>query len=328
MAIVLLLLISAKGDVSKVLPVVALYAFAGLRLLPTMQNIYANLVSLRFGGPALDAIHADLMDVQVPTVDNRERKRLPLRDRIEINHLTFTYPKAACPALVDISLTIPARTTTGFVGSTGAGKTTLVDLILGLLEPQRGEIRIDGTRLTGANVRDWQQAIGYVPQGVFLIDDTVAANIAFGVAAHKIDMQTVEQVSRMAELHEFITQELPQGYATKVGERGVRLSGGQRQRIAIARALYHDPDVIVLDEATSALDNITERAVMDAIRNLTHRKAIIIIAHRLSTVRSCDQLFLLEEGRITASGTYDQLLNAHQAFRQMAQHESLLDVAP
>jgi ABC-type multidrug transport system fused ATPase/permease subunit len=318
MAIVLMLLIDARGDLSKVLPIVALYAFAGLRLLPTMQKIYANLASLRFGGVALDAIHTDLSEVKSSDLISRKRGRLTLSDRIELKNISFTYPKAQCPALVDVSLTIPAKTTIGFVGSTGAGKTTLVDIILGLLEPQLGDVRIDGNRITAENVRDWHQAIGYVPQHIFLTDDSVAANIAFGVAAHKIDMHAIEQVSRMAELHEFIVEELPQGYATKVGERGVRLSGGQRQRIAIARALYHDPDVLVLDEATSALDNLTERAVMNAIRNLAHRKTILIIAHRLSTVRACDRLFLLEHGRVKVSGTYDELIKADQTFRQMA----------
>jgi ABC-type multidrug transport system fused ATPase/permease subunit len=244
--------------------------------------------------------------------------RLALRDGIELRHVYFTYPKAERPTLIDVSLTITARTTVGFVGSTGAGKTTLVDVIIGLLEPQQGQVRVDGALIANDSVRDWQQAIGYVSQHIFLADDTVAANIAFGVSSHKMDMQAVEQVSRMAGLHEFVVQELPHAYMTRVGERGVRLSGGQRQRVAIARALYHDPDVLILDEATSALDNLTERAVMDAIRNLARHKTILIIAHRLSTVKICDRLFLLEHGHIKASGTYDELLNADQLFQQMA----------
>jgi ABC-type multidrug transport system fused ATPase/permease subunit len=178
---------------------------------------------------------------------------------------------------------------------------------------------IDGTVIEAHNVREWQQTIGYVPQHIFLADDTVAANIAFGVPPNKIDMQTVERVARIAELHSFVAEELPQGYMTRVGERGVRLSGGQRQRIGIARALYHEPEVLVFDEATSALDNLTERAVMDAMQNLTHQKTILIIAHRLSTVRACDQLLLLDHGKIKAVGTYDELVKADKAFFQAEQ---------
>jgi ABC-type multidrug transport system fused ATPase/permease subunit len=212
----------------------------------------------------------------------------------------------------------------GFVGKTGAGKTTLVDVVIGLLEPDRGEVTADGVPITRDNVREWQQAIGYVPQHVFLVDDTVAANVAFGLPPPKIDMDAVERACRMAALHEFITQELPQGYATRVGDRGVRLSGGQRQRVSIARALYHDPDVLVFDEATSALDNDTEAAIMDAVRSLARRKTILIVAHRLSTVRACHQIVLLEHGQVKAKGSYDELVQCDPAFRKMA----ALTVAP
>jgi ABC-type multidrug transport system fused ATPase/permease subunit len=208
------------------------------------------------------------------------------------------------------------------VGTTGAGKTTVVDLILGLLSPDAGELRVDGQVISDATVRRWQREVGYVPQTVFLVDDTVAANIAFGEAPERIDMAAVERAARLAELHEFVTNELPQGYQTSIGERGVRLSGGQRQRIGIARALYHDPAVLVLDEATSALDNVTERAVMGSIDNLAHKKTIIMIAHRLSTVRDCETIFMLDSGRLAASGTFDQLTERNAKFRAMALHGS------
>ena len=323
MTIMLLLIINANGDLSKVLPVLALYTLAGLRLLPAVQKVYAQLVSLRFGGAALDAIHADLMEVRTSLLLRGSRSRLSLHYCIELHGVTFTYPKADRPALADISLRIAAGTSVGFVGQTGAGKTTLVDIIIGLLEPQEGEVKVDGTRIAADNIRDWQQAIGYVSQHIFLADDSVAANIAFGVPPHKIDMQKVERVSRMAELHAFVAQELPRGYQTRVGERGVRLSGGQRQRIGIARALYHEPDVLVFDEATSALDNLTERAVIDAMRNLARQKTILIIAHRLSTVRACDQLFLLDHGQLKAVGTYDELVKTDKTFGKMAEQEPL-----
>ena len=241
LTVTLVLLATERGEFSRMFPVLVLYTFAGLRLLPAVQNIYANLASLRFGGAALDALHADLED----TVATKARivagtvtsnKPLPLCRRLELRNVTYTYPNAESPALLNLSLTIPARATIGFVGSTGAGKTTVVDVILGLLEPQQGKVVVDGVRLTPENNRRWQQTIGYVPQHIFLADETVAANIAFGVPPDKIDMQAVEQAARVAELHDFVIRDLPQGYQTTVGERGVRLSGGQRQRMGIARA--------------------------------------------------------------------------------------------
>ena len=256
----------------------------------------------------------------MPKADSRSdgAAHLPLRNSLELRHVTYTYPQAARPALVGLSLTIPAKATVGFVGATGAGKTTVMDIILGLLEPQQGEVRVDGIPLNGENVRGWQRAIGYVPQHIFLVDDTVAGNIAFGVRPHKVDMLAVERAARYAELHDFVTGELPQGYRTMIGERGMRLSGGQRQRIGIARALYHDPEVLLLDEATSALDNVTERAIMGALHNLANVKTIVLIAHRLSTVRTCHRIFLLEHGRLKAVGTYDELLTNDPRFRELS----------
>ena len=222
--------------------------------------------------------------------------------------MRYSYPLAEREALQGLSLSIPARTTVGIVGGTGAGKTTAVDLILGLLVMQQGTLAVDGQPITPSNVRAWQNNIGYVPQAIFLTDDTVAANIAFGQPAEEIDRAAIERAARTAELHDFVMSELPQGYDTVVGERGIRLSGGQRQRIGIARALYTDPDVLIMDEATSALDNLTERAVMDAVHNLGHAKTIILIAHRLTTVQACDTIFMLEHGRLVAQGSYDELL--------------------
>jgi len=320
--VILVLLNTRGGDLSSILPVLVLYTFAGLRLLPAVQRIFANLGSLRFGGAALAALHADLgrstIGAPIANVKVANKKPLPLRRCVELCNVTYTYPNAERPSLFNVSLTIPARATIGFVGSTGAGKTTIVDVILGLLEPQKGDLVVDGVRVTAANKRCWQQTIGYVPQHIFLADDTVAANIAFGASHDKIDLNAVERAARVAELHEFVIRDLPRDYQTKVGERGVRLSGGQRQRIGIARALYHDPDVLVLDEATSALDSITERAVMDAVHNLSNKKTIVIIAHRLTTVRACDQLFLFERGQLKAQGTYNELVNTDLEFRQMA----------
>ena len=217
----------------------------------------------------------------------------------------------------DISLSIPAKSSVGLVGSTGSGKTTTVDIILGLLEAQKGTLEVDGQIITKQNSRLWQRSIGYVPQHIYLSDNTVEANIAFGVNPEDINQEAVEKASKIANLHEFIMEELPKQYQTTIGERGVRLSGGQRQRIGVARALYHNPEVLILDEATSALDNQTEKAIMDAVNNLSEVKdiTIIIIAHRLSTVKKCDQIFLLEKGHLKNQGTFEELINIDESFR-------------
>ena len=322
LVVILVLLATQGNDLSLIFPVLVLYAFAGLRLLPAVQKVYANLASLRFGAAALDALYADLDDPACPQAPlaaaGISNTRLPFHQHLELRNVTYSYPKAEQPTLINLSLTIPARTTVAFIGGTGAGKTTVVDVILGLLEPEKGEMRVDGVCVTRENCRQWQQAIGYVPQHIFLTDETVAANIALGAPPDHIDMQAVERAARAAKLHDFVIRDLPQGYQTNVGEQGVRLSGGQRQRIGIARALYHDPDIIVLDEATSALDYVTERAVMAALHSLAHRKTILIVAHRLTTARACDRLFVFEAGRLKAHGTYDDLLKADQEFRQIA----------
>ena len=318
---VIVMLASGSGDLGKVLPILGVYAFAGLRLFPSLQQVYGSFTSLRFARPTLDRLHADLMEARssgggIPT--GAEPAPLGLQRALELADVEFAYPRAERAALRGLDMTIPARTTVGLVGGTGAGKTTVVDLVLGLLEPQGGEIRVDGVPIGRENRRAWQRAIGYVPQAIFLTDESVAANIAFGLPPEQVDRAAVERAARVAELHDFVMTELPQGYDTPVGERGVRLSGGQRQRIGIARALYHDPDVLIMDEATSALDNLTERAVMDAVHNLGHAKTIILIAHRLSTVRACDTIFMMERGQVVAQGSYDELIAANQTFRAMA----------
>ncbi len=318
------LLLAREDGLEGVLPLAGLYAFAGARLIPALEQVYRALTALRFGKPALDALHRDLVEtnqVSTSVTDSIVGKRpepIRLHEQIQLDHVHYAYPGAARPALDDLSLTIPARTTVGLVGSTGAGKTTAVDLILGLLEPQAGRLLVDGQMITRENQRAWQRNIGYVSQSIFLTDDTVAANIAFGVPREDINQGAVERAARIAELHRFVVEDTPNGYDTMIGERGVRLSGGQRQRVGIARAMYHDPDVLVLDEATSALDNLTEKAVMDAVHNLGHRKTIILIAHRLSTVRDCDRILLLDHGKLAAAGTYAELSDTNEHFRAMS----------
>jgi ATP-binding cassette, subfamily B, bacterial PglK len=321
MLTVALYLMVGSGGLQQALPVLSVYAFAGYRLMPALQQVYAQLATMRFTGPALDALHRDLESLNPEGADTLARQPptpLAISDGLRLEQVDYTYPKAAQAALNTLTLEIPARTTVGLVGSTGSGKTTTVDIVLGLLRPQGGQLLVDGKSITLENVRAWQRSIGYVPQHIYLADETVAANIAFGLSPEQIDLEAVERAARIANLHEFVISDMPQGYATRVGERGVRLSGGQRQRIGIARALYHDPDMLILDEATSALDNLTEQAVMEAVHNLGNRKTIILIAHRLTTVRKCDQIFLLDRGRLMANGTYDELIRDNENFRSMA----------
>jgi len=320
MLLLTLYLMAKSGSFASALPFIVLYAFTAYRLLPALQQIYAALTQLRFVGPALDKLHQDLTTLQANDAQQANPNPLLLTKAITLSNVKYSYPNTSKSALKGINLTIPAHSTVAYVGETGSGKTTLVDLILCLLEPQDGEIRIDGELITNSNSSNWQRAIGYVPQQIYLADDSVAANIAFGLNAKDIDMQNVKHAAKIANLHEFVINELPHGYDTTVGERGVRLSGGQRQRIGIARALYRNPQVLILDEATSALDNLTEQAVMEAVNNIGHQMTIILIAHRLSTVRHCDQIYLMERGKVKAKGTFEELKQANKQFRAMARN--------
>lgn len=308
-----------SGSLAEALPVIALYAFAGYRLLPAVQQVYKEASELRFAGAALDNLHRDLAEHPRRADQQRAPHALPLTQRVELAGVRYTYPEAEQPAVQDVSIAFRVGTQIGIVGPTGSGKTTLVDILLGLLRPQQGALKVDGRTLTDADVRAWQRNIGYVPQDIVLTDDTIAANIAFGVAPDQIDHASVERAARLAALHDVITTELPQGYQTTVGERGVRLSGGQRQRIGIARALYHRPRLLILDEATSALDGVTEAAILDAITALGADHTVVMIAHRLSTVRRCHQIHLLEGGRLAASGTWADLEATNTTFRHLIQ---------
>ena len=317
MLLVIIYLMAKGNNFASALPIISLYAFAGYRLMPALQQIYGAFTQLTYVGPALDALCQELNNLQIISIQQDHLNEVPLSRAITLNQVSYTYPNASQPVLKDIEITIPAYNTVGFVGSTGSGKTTTIDVILALLEPQKGSLRIDGQIINSANKRQWQRCIGYVPQNIYLSDDNIAANIAFGVDAHDIDQNAVERAAKIANLHEFVVNDLQDGYATSVGERGVRLSGGQRQRIGIARALYQEPRVLILDEATSALDYFTEKAVIEAVNNLGHNITIIQIAHRLTTVRQCDQIYLFEHGEVKAHGTYEELIQTEKKFRAM-----------
>jgi ABC-type multidrug transport system fused ATPase/permease subunit len=309
---------SADGAMAHILPLLGFYAFAGYRILPAVQGIYQALTQLRYGAAALDTIAADLaLGAGVPALPLTPAAPLPFTRSVELRNLTYRYPMAEAASLTGISLTLKAGSTLGIVGTTGAGKSTLADLFLGLLSPDQGQILVDGVPVTPANTRAWQADLGYVPQDIFLLDASVTENIALGLRPEEIDQNRVHEAARMAQILDFIETQLPEGFDSMVGERGVRLSGGQRQRIGIARALYTNPGIIVFDEATSALDNMTEHEVVKAIGSLTGTKTVLLIAHRISTVRNCDQILVLERGQMVGLGSYDDLCRTNLPFRRL-----------
>jgi ABC-type bacteriocin/lantibiotic exporter with double-glycine peptidase domain len=315
--IILLYSMMKTNSFNNTVPIISLYAFAGYRLLPALQQIYSSFTNFAFVGPSLNKLHDDIKSLK-PLYENQDQGVLPLSKTIVLNNVRYSYPNSARTALKDINLTISAKSTVGIVGATGSGKTTTADIILSLLAPQKGTLEVDGQVISMQNARSWQKSIGYVPQHIFLSDSSLASNIAFGVEPKDICQQAVETAAKIANLHNFIIEELPHQYQTVIGERGVRLSGGQRQRIGVARALYHNPQILILDEATSALDNQTEKAVMDAISNLRQKITIILIAHRLTTVKNCDIIFLLDKGQVKDKGTFKELMQINDKFRENA----------
>lgn len=320
----LLLFMSQRyGSVTQALPTFSAFAFAGYRLMPSLQTMYRQITNMRANGAALDALILQLQEISNNSSSNEKfsvdiRSAGSIYGDLELREIQYRYPGSDSLALYNLEIKVPINSRVGLVGSSGSGKTTTVDIILGLLYPEGGEIRVGEDVLTAENIRMWQRNIGYVPQHIFLSDESVAGNIAFGVKPEEIDIVAVENAAKVANLHSFIIDELADGYETIVGERGLRLSGGQRQRIGIARALYHNPSILILDEATSALDNLTERVVMEAVEKLAGKKTIIMIAHRLSTVENCDNIFVLKKGEVVASGTYSELLQKSESFQELA----------
>lgn len=302
---------------SNSLPLMALYLLAGYRFLPALQELYASVSRIKFDSESLNAVHEHLFTLRKDQVVPDEITVAEFSGAIDVQNVSYTYPEASRPAVTSVDLKIAAKSTVGFVGRSGSGKSTLVDLLLGLIQPQEGEIIVDGSSLNTVRSQ-WQRQIGYVPQQIYLADDSVASNIAFGIEADAIDHEAVVRAAKIADIHNHVVNELADGYDTIIGERGVKLSGGQCQRIGIARALYNDPSVLILDEATSALDRTTENIILDAIQRLSNDVTIILIAHRITTVEPCDQIYVLADGCIVGQGDYPTLVAESAAFRDLA----------
>jgi len=306
------------GGIAPALAVLGALALGAQRLLPALQQAYSTWAGI-VGSHASLVTALELLDQPLP-VEILQPAPAPLifQDAIRFNAVRFRYTSDGPWVLDDLNLTIPNGARIGFVGSTGSGKSTALDLLMGLLTPSEGDFLVDGQPVSGSRLRAWQRTIAHVPQSIYLADTTVAENIAFGVPRHAVDFQRVKRVARQAQIAEFI-ESRPEGYNSRIGERGIRLSGGQRQRIGIARALYKQASVLVFDEATSALDNTTEQSVMNAIEKLGRDLTILLIAHRLTTVRRCDMIVELEHGRVVAQGTYEHLLRLSPSFQRMAE---------
>lgn len=315
--LILLYILSIKGNFLNSIPIISLYVFAAYRLLPAIQVIYRTLSQIRFIEPAVSKIYNDLINLQPKLINEKvdNPKKLNLNKVLKLKNIFYSYPNTSRTTIKNIDINIPAFSTIGIIGKTGSGKTTIIDLILGLLKPKKGTLNVDDEVINENNLRAWQKSIGYVPQQIFLADDTVISNIALGIDKKDIDFKAIYRAAEIANLHDFVENELPDKYETVVGERGVRLSGGQRQRIGIARALYHNPKILILDEATSSLDNLTEQAVMDEVYKFREKMTVIIVAHRLSTVKRCDNIFLLEKGELINQGKFDELVEKNEHFR-------------
>ena len=319
--LVLYLLAAYDGNLGNILPVLSIYSLAGFKLLPAFQQIYTGLAQVKGNIAAFDNLEEDLVASQ----DDPEIKhasdagKLSPKQDIVLENIDYCFPDKKTKALDGLTIHIPVNHVIGLVGASGSGKSTAIDVLLGLLEPQSGALKVDGLELNTTTLRAWQNNVGFVPQSIFLADSSIRENIAFGLPIEDIDEFRVNRAATMAHLDELL-ETLPSGLDTRVGERGIQLSGGQRQRIGIARALYDDAEVLVLDEATSALDGITEKLVMDAIHDFAGKKTVVMIAHRLATVKQCDTIFLMKDGKVEDKGSYNELAKHSSIFKEMAEH--------
>jgi ATP-binding cassette, subfamily B, bacterial PglK len=313
---VILYIHSRGANIGDILPSLSLYAFAAYRLLPTLQKISKSVNTVVSNMESFRKLKSDLLtDISPSPASSPEEEALT--GEIRLNHISYTYPGTDLPVLRDFDLAIGSHEKLGIVGFSGSGKTTLLNIIMGLLQPSSGEFSVNGVPIDRDSLSRWRKSLGLVSQDVYLLDGTVAENIAFGEEPGRIDRKRMEEAAGMAEIHKTILA-MERGYETEVGERGMKLSGGQAQRIVIARALYHQPDVLIFDEATSAMDNLTEKAIMESLDRLSGMKTLIIVAHRLTTVKDCDRIILLRDGRIINEGTYASLMEKDPDFRHLA----------
>jgi ATP-binding cassette, subfamily B, bacterial PglK len=304
-------------DINKMTAVLSVFAFASIRLIPAISNFITGISTLKNSSYTVNKIYADLKELETVRVEQlatpqprlvNSNPEMVFKNEVILEKVSYRYPNAHEKSLEDVSLRLKKGQSIAFIGKSGAGKTTLVDVILGLLIPESGDIKVDGQSIY-QDLHQWQNLIGYIPQSIFLIDDTIAKNIAFGVPDNLIDQEKLCKAIKVAQLEDLM-ERLPDGLQTMVGERGVLLSGGQRQRIGIARALYHEREILVLDEATAALDNETEALVTEAMKSLSGLKTLIIIAHRLSTIEHCDRIYVLERGQLVNSGSYQEVVKS------------------
>jgi len=315
--LVIIYLMNLTGNFINATPYIALFVFAGYRLLPAIQQVYTGITLLNYVSTSVKSTYDDIEDFNIINIKNNSLKYLKFNNEIKLININYQYPGASKQSLKNLNISIPVKSTFGLTGVNGSGKTTLIDIILGLLEPQKGSLQVDGNIINKENLVNWKNIIGYVPQQIFLSDDTIESNIAFGIHTAEIDYKKIEKAAKISNLHDFVINELPNKYKTIIGEGGQKLSGGQRQRIGIARALYHNPQVLILDEATSALDNITEFKVNETINNLKNDITVILITHKLSNLKDFDKICLLENGEIKAQGKFEDLLESNENFKNL-----------
>jgi ABC-type multidrug transport system fused ATPase/permease subunit len=316
--ILALFLLQSNENLGDTVPILAAFGFAGYKIIPAFQQLYFNLTQFRFSGFALRNISTEFEEITIcKLTEFQSYPTFNFKKNIELREITHFHQNKKNPVLSKLNLEIKKGEMVGIVGKSGSGKSTLLNLLLCLLEPTQGEMRVDEKTLFDNNRGAFMRSIGYVPQSIYLLDDTIKNNIAFGVPEDEIDIKAVRKAAKKANIDDFIINDLDAGYDSKVGDRGTNLSGGQIQRIGIARSLYHDPCILVLDEATSALDSLTEETIISTIKSLTPAKTVIVVAHQTKTVRQCDNIFLLEDGKFTQQGKFEILIKNSSVFRDL-----------
>lgn len=319
MIVLILILLNSGKPINTIIPELALFAFAGYRIMPAAQQLYNTSTNLQFINPSVTDLYSQINAIkEEQLIDFNHKRKIIIKDNLELKNIFYKYPSNKNYTLKNINLKIHANTVVGFVGASGCGKTTLADIIMGLLVPQAGSLILDGSPRDFGKNNTMSGGIGYVPQDVFLLDASIEENITLSENCEKVDFEFLEEVTKIAGIHDFITKKLKNQYKTVVGERGSRLSGGQRQRIGIARALYQRPSLLILDEGTSALDGGTEKDVMNSIFKMKRKTTVILIAHRLNTLEKCQNIFLFKDGMLLESGNFEELRINSSEFRDIA----------